>query len=270
MRSHAQGRDQHQRVGDAVRRQQQRQPVQDESPQISVGGRGRRADDLPTLGRGRHDEGEQPLAPVDPLPVALHQPVSAPQVEHLGAPDLHPVSGGSHRPGDRLLLVVQETHAVLSACRGRHTAGFIHGNKASPCPSEEPREARRSWKAPGGVNAIQGERGRGFKRGVTHASPPPRSTDSGMRWAEAQQDTSVTPYRLKMSVRLSSCLQLLSSGGEGNASPPRASRRSGEPGDSTSCRRARRPKRPSSVGVTWAGNENDDTFNRAMELHDYY
>lgn len=40
MRSHAQGRDQHQRVGDAVRRQQQRQLVQDESPQISVRGRG--------------------------------------------------------------------------------------------------------------------------------------------------------------------------------------------------------------------------------------
>lgn len=53
-----------------------------------------------------------------------------------------------------------------------------------------------------------------------------------------------------MWVLLSSCFQLLSRAGEGQASPPRANSRNEEAGDNTSCFRILRPKRPSSVGVT--------------------
>lgn len=56
---------------------------------------------------------------------------------------------------------------------------------------------------------------------------------------------------LKIWVLLSSCLQLLSRAGEGQASPPRANSRSEEPDDNTSCLRIRCPKRTSSVGVTF-------------------
>lgn len=53
---------------------------------------------------------------VDPLAVAFDQSVFPSQVVQLCVSNVHPVSSGSHRPGDNGLLVIQETHSVLPSC----------------------------------------------------------------------------------------------------------------------------------------------------------